>query len=218
MRIRKPKFEEIISRENSLQEFLFDEELDFEGKTEHALSEMIQDIKSAGMKISKLNTPLTLEIDGTKSLEDNVERLRVIVTTTSLTGNATGVLSGTNDSDDETWTVIKNNIIISEIGEYSFIIDNPFKYYKLVLTGTIEATAQIIENVWELPLLFLTTSLIYRALSALADDNYYNKAEYYLKVYNDTFQTVAASYDYDLDGTIDDAETEKTTKEIRFLR
>lgn len=205
---------DLYALENSLSSFLYSDEVDLSSKIDEAKKILIADIKNNGKRIKWLNTPLSLEVDGTKSDEDEIERLRLVITTTSVTDTVTGVLSGTNDEADETWVEVLSDISIDEVGEYTYIFDKPYKYYKLVLTGTITATAELIETSWELPLKYCSLWRIYEALTFLVGDSYESKANMYKELYNLTFNNTIYSYDWDEDGTVDENEQQITRVQI----
>jgi hypothetical protein len=205
---------DLISLEPSLEQFKFDEEIDFDGKIAEAKRIMIAGYKNNGKDIKKLGTQLELPNDRTISTIDRAERLRIYIKTTGITGNVTGILSGNNDGSDD-YEIVKDDIVINEVGTYTDIIDNPFYYYKLVLTGTITFTASMVEDVHELPWKYKAISLIYRSNNAQSNDVYADKADMYEQMYNDAMQSTLYAYDQNLDGDISDEES-KTLKRVTF--
>lgn len=210
-----PTEADILAIENSLVDFEF-AALDIEKKIQEAKKILNADFKNNGKQIKMLCTPLDILTDGTKSDEDKIERLRLIVDVTSFTPVATLTLSGTNGDEDETWTEI-TVITIAATGETTELIDNPFKFYKIEETGTIVVgSAELVEDVHELPWKYKAIALLYSSYQALVGDHWSEKNEVYNQMYFDSFQRTLYSYDQNLDGEVD--ETELETKTVRFSR
>ena len=98
---------DIVALEPSLEDERYNEEIDFGSKIEQAKRILISDYKNNGKEIKKIGTALSIPLDGTSSTEDNIERLRVVIKTTSVTDIAVLALSGKNSSSDD-WDVIKD--------------------------------------------------------------------------------------------------------------
>lgn len=211
--IRSIKHEDIIRVENVLQSYLFNEEIDFSAKISEAKTILISDLRNRSKKLKWLNVPLSIPADGTSSDKDEIERSRIVVDVTALTDYATITISGSN-SETSTFTDIQT-IAIIELGETTFLLDKIYSYYKASFAGTITATVELVETVWELPLTYLSISLIYQALQSLVDDNYSDKAKHYYDKYVAFLESAVYGYDWNDDGDITEGEQQTTRQQWR---
>ena len=221
--------DDIISQEGSLELYLGDLP-DWENKIVNAKNIVLTKIKSAGKKLRLLNKPLyfydpnedylitnTAAFTSETTSEDNVERMRFVIEVTEL---ASGSLSvKVQGSDDETtWT----NVCVfatDQAGEFSRRISKPFKYYRLVLsaTGSRTFTAYMVEDVFFLPVLYKTISMIFLALQSEANSNWSAKYQEYDNLFNEAFESLVFSYDANDDEEIT-SEEENSSKRITILR
>ena len=205
MLITKITHSDIIALEGELDKYLRESEIDFTEKISEAKGILEDLISHRGLLLRKICTTLPLS-DSPKSDEDEIERRRVVIETTALTDEATILFEGTDDASDETWTTIKSDIVITEIGEYTFKINDTYKYYRLTATGTITYTGYLVETSWELSHLYKSLELIYHSINALSGDVYSEKAMYYRDLFNSVFQNAPYSYDADDDGEVEHSE------------
>lgn len=215
MLITKITHSDVIALESELDKYLSESEVNFDAKIAEAKKILEDLISHRSLLLRKICTPLTLT-DATKSDEDEIERRRVVINTTALTDEATILFEGTNDSDNETWSTVKDDIVITEEGEYTFKINDTYKYYRLTASGTITYTAYLVETAWELPHLYKSLELIYHSLNALSGDVYLEKAMYYKDLFNESFQNAPYSYDADDDDDVD--ETDVEVNRVHFRR
>ena len=193
MLITKVKHADLINLEPTLTDYLRSDEVDLGQKIIEAKEELQIKIKNSGMMLRKLCTPLDLT-DATLSDEDVIERTRLVIDTSAVTDEATFTLEGSAD-DGDNYTTIKNDIIVTEIGEYTCTFEDTYKKYRLTKSGTITFTAYLVETTWELPHKYLTLSIIYKALEALKGDFYMDKRLYYEAKFESAFKNATYSYD-----------------------
>ena len=197
-----PTKTDILNIENTLDEFEL-ESTDISNKIEEAKKVLIADLKNHGKQIKRIGVPFGLT--SSKSDEDKVERLRYKITITnySVTGKVT--IQGTNDESNETWNTVKE-VDVSADGDLTGLIDNPYLYYKVSETGTFDSETILVEDVHELPWKYKAIALIFASYSALVDDHWRQKADDYNQMYHEAFQRTLYSYDYDLDGEVENCE------------
>ena len=163
-------------------------------------------IKNRGLNLKWLCQRLSLT-DATKSDEDEIERTRLVIIATAVTPTPTAVLQGTNDITSESWTTVttyqngtETAISFTAAATKVYEFNVTFKYYKLTWTGTITATQYLVERSFELPHLYLSIAMAFKQLQSEGDDNYSDKAEHYLELFESSFDNALYSYDYDQDG------------------
>jgi lysophospholipase L1-like esterase len=223
--------EDIIQQEGVLDSYLR-EELDWLPKIENAKKFVRQELKNNAKQLKKICVPLyfkdsagltTLTETSVTTDEDIIERLRLVVNVSSLTGNVIFTLYGTNDtvfeqvkglSPDGT---VLNNLLFTTNGTDTFIIQKAFKYYYLDVSGTSTFEAYLVETTFEQPVLFKALEYIYKDLQGEPNSNFEAKSEFYAGLFNDSFQTALYSYDSDLSGTVEETE-QNYNQVIRYLR
>lgn len=208
---------DITNLEPALADYYRTGQTDYATQILNAKQHMEVDLKNRGRELRKLCPVLSLT-DATKSDEDEVERTRLDIIITAVTGTATFAFQGTNDDSSETWTTISTNDSLSytTTGTKTTTFSDTYKYYKLTKTGTVTYTARLVERSFELPHKFLTIALIFKSLQALVSDMWEQKAEYYMDEYNKAMDRALFSYDDDLDGDADSDELE--ISRVRFTR
>jgi hypothetical protein len=228
--------EDIINQEGILDSYLRDL-LDWNTKIENAKIFVRQELKNNSKQLKKLCVPLyfkdsnngtALSSSGSFTSEeteqDIVERLRFVVNVSSLTLNVTFTLFGSNDLNTyEQVSLINpngdvfNNLVFTENGEQSLVIQKAYDYYYITVSGTASFIAYLVETTFELPVLYKSIVYIYKDLQAEPNSNFDGKAEYYEGLYQEAFNTALYSYDEDLSGTIEDTE-QKQMQVIRYYR
>jgi hypothetical protein len=228
--------EDIINQEGVLDSYLR-EQLDWNTKIENAKVFVRQELKNSSKQLKKLCVPLYFknEDDETSltssgsfqseiTSQDLVERLRFYVNASSVTNNVTFTLFGSNDGT--TFTQVKgikpgtviDNIVLTQNGEDSFIVQRSYDYYYITVSGTASFEAYMVETIFELPVLFKAIEYIYKDLQAEQGSNFDAKAEFYAGMYNDAFNTALYSYDEDLSGNIEDTEQDNNMQVLRYYR
>lgn len=208
---------DILKVEPALTDYLRSDQSDFSGLVSQAKTFLEQEVKNRGLELKKLCTKLTLT-DSTKSDKDHVERTRIVIDATSVSGSPTWVLQGTNDESNETWTTVLDgsDLTLSADGQVTKTFSDTYDYYKLTKTGTATYTAYLVETSWELPHIYLSLHLIYKQLEALEGDAWASKAEMYFERYQYVMNNVKYSYDADEDGTV--YEDEMKNNRVMFRR
>lgn len=208
---------DITNLEPSLADYYRSGQIDYATQILNARHIMEVDIKNRGKELRKLCPKLSLT-DATKSDEDDIERTRLVITVSAITGTATWVLQGTNDESSETWTSITPSATLSKnaTGELTVTFYDTYKYYKLTKTGTVTYTAFLVERSFELPHTYLTIALIYKSNKALLSDIWDEKAKEYMTMYYEALDRTLFSYDDDLDGDADSDSLE--LNRVRFTR
>jgi len=198
---------------------------DFSDQIDEALGEIIDFLKDQRKKIRLycLSFPLqtdlvaTANITGLKSDEDIIERLIWIVNIIS--GSGTFNLYGTNDNDNETWSLISTLAVADGIsGQQHNYFDSPYKFYRVDYVGSeCEYSSYLIERSFYYAHVYHSLELIYNSFVTQKDDMWDMKAKRYENKYNIKLQSMAATYDEDDDGVIEKFETERVS-EVNFLR
>jgi hypothetical protein len=229
--------EDIINQEGVLDSYLR-EQLDWNTKIENAKVFVRQELKNSSKQLKKLCVPLyfkneddetSLSSSGSFESEitsqDLVERLRFCVNASSVTDNVTFTLYGSND--ETTFVQVKgikpdgtviNNIVLTQNGEDSFVVQKAYDYYYIWVSGTASFEAYMVETTFELPVLYKAIEYIYKDLQGEPGSNFDAKAEFYAGMYNDAFNTALYSYDKDLSGDIEDTEQDNNMQVLRYYR
>ena len=211
----------------SLADLYPDNQDDWDFQIAEALKEVTADVQEMGWNIRKLCKRYSLQDSVIKTAtytgtitedEDNLQRLRIVVNVTELTGSAVLLLEGTND-DGTTYTIVKGDMNIDAVGEYTTTITNVFKKYRLSITGIsdmITFDAYLIETTFERIHLYKTLEIIYGLLNALRDDVYSEQVNTFAQKYLDKLNSVQFAYDDDDDEVISDDESEINNQEVIF--
>lgn len=204
--------EDVFKYEPHLRRYLRGDQLSFEGIINHSYDEFLQMLRDKNLETKKLMTALS--VTTSESDKDLIERRLFNIKVTDLTSEAVFTLYGSNDL--ETWTEI-GNYAIGEIGNHKFIINDVYYYYKIEVSGTVTYKSYLYETSFYFTQLFLSLSNIYNSLRALGNDLYENKQMEYRTKFEEYFAKVVFSYDTDLDGSIQDSETNQV-KTVNIYR
>lgn len=218
--------EKILQGEPHLDSYLSEVQLDFTEITDEAFDEYLNDVKNQKIDLRKLGKRLTLEsavtktaaFTGTVSEEDFVERRRLVINVTTITGNTVFALQGSND--EVTYYDVKTDIQFDSKGEHTYLFSSIYKFYKLNLTSittTITYSAYLYETTFDFPLLYLMRSKIYHSIyHRNGDDSFKEKADTYQTKYMDKLVNTHYFYDTSDDEAISEDETEGDLKEVTF--
>lgn len=221
---------DITKREPFLAKIYDTGQTDWTNHFEDALTELIEDVRSMNFNVRKLCKRLSLEssvtktaaFTGTKSSEDVLQRIRVVINATAKVTSGTIVftLQGTNDSSSETWTDVQT-INVTATGITSALIDVIYKFYRINLTSMGDSTSityssYLIETTFERLHLYKTMQLIYRSLMALDGDVWAAKMKEYNDLYLNRLQVANFAYDEDDDGSIEDIEKNRNNTRVRL--
>lgn len=219
--------QDINNMRPSLADMYPDNQDDWDLQITEAFKEVTADIQEMGWNIRKLCKRYSLQSTVTKTAtytgtitenEDNLQRLRIVINVTELTGSAVFLLEGTND-DGTTYTIVKGDMNIDAVGEYTTTITNVFKKYRLSITGisdTITFDAYLIETTFERIHLYKTLEIIYGLLNALREDVYSEQVNTFAQKYLDKLNSVQFAYDEDDDEEISEDESEINNQEVMF--
>lgn len=218
----------VLQGEPHLDDYLSDSQLDYEEITSEAFDEYLNDVKNQRQDIRKLGKRLFLEATaltkteaytGTISDEDFVERRRLVIDVTAITGTAVFKLEGTNDGGT-TYYNVKTDIQFNNTGRHTYLISDIYKKYRLSLVSigtTITYTAFLYETTFDFPLLYLIRSKIYHSLYHRAgDDAFKEKSDTYMEKYRDKLVNTHYIYDADDSESITEDETETSTTDVTF--
>lgn len=218
--------ERILQGEPHLDSYLAENQLDFSEVTDEAFDEYLNDVKNQKVDLRKLGKRLTLESSGTQtaaftgtaSTEDFVERRRLVINVTAITGDAVFALQGSND--ESTYYDVKTDIQFSVTGEHVYVFSSVYKFYRLNLTSigtTITYSAYLYETTFDFPLLYLMRSKIYHSIyHRNGDDSFKEKADTYYAKYQDKLVNTHYFYDESDDDLISEGEKEDDLKEVVF--
>lgn len=211
---------------------------DWDTEISEALKELTQDVQDMGYNLRKLCKRLSLTSStantytantstgtetGTKSAEDKINRRRLTVNASAVSGSGTVTftLKGTDDDSSETYTTI-TTLAVTATGDTTTTFADVYKYYRLDITGftgitSITWTAYLIETTFEIPHLYKTLELIYRELVRIEGEvQWSDKTEMYENKYKDKLSTVKIWYDEDDGGVIGDTELDDDMREVTF--
>jgi hypothetical protein len=215
MLITHVQHSDLTAREPQLQRYLSENEVDFSQLITEAKLQLALDLKNRGYKLKNLCTPLSL-VAGVKSDLDKIERTRLVINSSSVTGTVTGTLKGGDSASENPATLISDDIVIHEPGIFTIQFEKTFDYYLLEFTGTITEESYLVETSFELPHLYLSLNLVFKHLQNLSDDYYSQKALYYMDLYDQALRTLQFSYDLDEDNKVDAGDV--SYKRTRFIR
>lgn len=218
--------ERILQGEPYLDSYLAENQLDFTEITDEAFDEYLNDVKNQQVDLRKLGKRLSLQTSVTKtdtydsaiSEVDNIERRRLVIDVTDLTGDAVFALQGSND--ESTYCDVKTDIQFSVKGSHAYLFSSVYKYYRLQLTSigtTITYSAYLYETTFDFPLLYLMRSKIYYSIyHRNGDDSFKEKADTYQAKYMDKLVNTHYFYDESDDEEISVDETEDNLGEVTF--
>lgn len=164
-------------------------------------------IKNRGQKLKNLCKRLSLT-NAIKSEEDLIERLRLVVTASGVSGSFTVAFEGTNDDSSETYSTITPDTTLSFVTNttISTLFHDSYRFYKLTKTGTGTISAYLVETSFELCHAYLALMLAYKSLVALNGDTWEGKSKEYESKFELAAQHMNYSYDEDEDGEAGDEE------------
>lgn len=220
--------DEILTRgEPALDSYLRDNQVDFTDLSKETFSDLLKDLRDQNLKLKRLCTPLTLQasvtktaaFDGAISDQDYVERLRLVINVTAITGTAVFTLQGSDDNGTtyEDVVVIDNDstssstITITATGEQSYSLTNLYDKYRLKLISigtTVTYSSYLIEETYTTLHREITRMKIYGSLMANPNDVWESKYKYYTDSYMSMLANTKYAYDTDNSGDIDEDESE----------
>ena len=219
--------ERLLKTEPAIDGYLSSTQINFDEIINDAFEEYLNDVKNQNYIVRKLGKRLSLQasvikttaFDSAISDEDKVERRRLIIDISAITGTSVFSLQGSND-DGDNYTDVKTGIIITQEGNYDYTFWNVFKKYRLRLLSigtTVTYSADLYETTFDFPLLYKKLSKIYYSLfHKSGDDAYQTKAENYENRYQQALSTTHYFYDEDDTGDISADEAEQDTRQIIF--
>ena len=229
---------DLIRSEPMLENYLHDNQVDYQEIISTAYRYIIQDIKNQNIEIRRLCKKLWLQETATtvtsttynsaESKEDRVERMRWVINVTALTsGPAIFTLQGRNKSS-ETWTSMKT-VQVEEKGNHKFLtlevrpnVDlEIYKFYriqKVDSTSTVTFKSYLVEMSYENLHLFRTLALIFQTLVTSETDIFQERSDKYMAIYKDYLVNNNYYYDEDDDGEISETESEANYKAIKLGR
>lgn len=214
--------EDIIEFEPSLDDYLRSTQTDFQDQIDKTFEILVQDLKSNGLKIKNLCTPLSLQSSVTKTtsftgtgVEDEIERRFWILTVTANTGTCTFTLDGSNDNTTFTTIIMQ---AITGTGTYTNLVTDLYDYYRVNFAGTSATySSSLVEESFFMAHLYLTIWNIYTSLQSMVGDFWESKAVKYWELYQSTLRSIKYSYDEDDSGSVGEDEGVKTYRP-RFTR
>lgn len=213
------------------------EQIDFKDIMDEAYHQYLTDVKNRRKDLRKLGIRLSLQTSVTKtaafdsiiSAQDFVERRRLVIDCTDITGNAIFNLQGTNDDGTNYYDISSlimedgktgEDIQFSTIGKRPFVFMDVYEKYRLRLISigtTITYSAYLYETTFDFPLIYLTRAKIYNSLYLRqSDDNFLQKAEKYENMYGAALEDTYYFYDKSGDETISEEEAETSIGEVTF--
>lgn len=215
--------DDLFKFEPALEDYLRQNQTDFQDQIDMSFEVLIQDLKSNGLKIKRLCTPLTIQASTSQTtsysgsaIEDEIERRFWVLTVTANSGACIFTLDGSNDGT--TFTEIMTQTI-TEAGVYTNLITaNLYDYYRVRFSGTSSTySSTLLEESFFLSHLYLTLWKIYTSLQANVNDFWESKSTTYWDQYQTTLKSIKFSYDEDDSGDVSDDEGVKTYRP-RFTR
>ena len=202
----------ITGIEPSASSFMDSSMMDFQGLIDEARAQVVNFLKQQRKKIRLYCIPFSLDSQtlsgnytGVKSLEDTIERLIWVVNVTA--GSGGFQLQGTNDETLETWNNV-GSINVTATGTTTLYFDDPYKYYRVNYTGSsVTYTSYLIEKSFYYAHLYKSLQIIYNSFFMQKGDAFDIKRQYYKELYDAEIGSMAATYDEDDDGVVDDSET-----------
>ena len=176
-------------------------ENDFSRFFSQANNELFQDLIKKNLSLNKLMPELSLRSSGTvissagvetgDSVEDTLNRLRLVWNVTTFTGLTSKILTLKGSNDDITFTTVEE-IEITETGIDSIRFENAYVYYKVEVTtldGTIDLSVSLIETTYDNLFAYKILELIMRNCKKEVNDSMHLKEVDYMKKYQDAIQT-----------------------------
>jgi len=224
---------DIVKEQPSLQDRLQSSQVSFDEAIASAYSEMLLDLKNKKYNLRKLGVPLTIStsdaVTGTPpylsdtSPEDFVNYSIFVI---EMLVNAEGddytfELQGSDDED--TWIKVATQYA-NEVGVYSTILYDYYKFYRVQISPTSESvtsnaltySASLVESVYFYMHLYKSMESIYATLGRRIDDFWESKAIFYRNKYNGLLQTGVFYFDQDDDKLISSTDSNIDTRTIRI--
>lgn len=191
----------LIAEEPNLLHYLENGSIDLDEIIRVANEYVINDLSNRGIQLKKICTPLY--ITNGSVVEDKIERKRFVIEVTNISNSTLVELKGRNKLT-EPFEVVFNDLSISDIGEYSKLITNPYSYYQLNISNVsgLEYKAYLIENVFDLPLIKYALYLAYKRLQVFSGDVYIDKANMYKEEYKMLMESITYSYNVNLSADV----------------
>ena len=229
--------EMVIQGEPALDDYLRSTQVDFNDIKQESFSDLLKDLKDQNLRLKRLCTPLSLQssitntasFDGAISAQDYVERLRLVIKVTAITGTGIFTLEGTDDSGTTYYAVdsIDSNfatasaVSITSTGTHSFLILNVYDKYRLKLDSigtTITYSSYLIEDTYTTLHRDKTRMKIYGSLMANAGDVWESKYKYYEQSYLGMLANTKFVYDSDESNAIDEDESDASINQTITFR
>ena len=217
---------DIINTEPSLADYYRTSQTSWDTLKSEAWKEVAEDIRALGWDIRRLCKRLSLQdsvtktaaFTGTISEEDILQRLRIVINASAVSGSGTVSFLFEGSDDEETYTTV-TTISVTTTGNTTSVFTSPYKYYRLSISSitgitSITYSAYLIETSFERLHKYKSLEMIYRSLIALDGDVWEGKKEQYENLYKDTIQKAKFYYDADDDGEIDDDEKDKDSRRV----
>lgn len=187
-----------------LSKYLWTGENNFDKQRVQAEQIVITDLANKGYLIRQLQPKIYLSTD---EVEDTINGLRFVVETDSA-GSVT--LSGSNSNSFETITTI----VMQTSGTFSYIIMNPFKYYKV---DSDSFTCYLVEVTYDRLFAFKWLELILMDAFKEQGDAYYERMIYFKENYEKLLNGFVINSDLNDDGEVTEDE-KSTTNSINVVR
>jgi len=212
--------EMVIQGEPALDDYLRSDQTDFNQLSQEALADMTKDFIDMALTMRRLNVPLSLGSNLTKTASfngivtgiDYAQRNRLEIKVTALTGIVVFKIEGTNDDTiyNDVFSYDKQGdelsvIAITETGSYSYFVTGFFKKYRLNIISigtTVTYTANLWENIFTILHRDKTRSKIYGSLKAIEGDIWSGKHKYYQDLYESALTNSRWYYDSNEDDEI----------------
>lgn len=229
--------EMVIQGEPALDDYLRSTQVDFNDIKQESFTDLLKDLKDQNLRLKRLCTPLSLQssvtkvavFDGAISSQDYVERLRLVIKVTALTGNAVFTLQGSDDSGTNYYDIdlvdneiaTSSSVTITEAGTYTYSLTNVYDKYRLRLISigtTITYSSYLIEDTYTTLHRDKTRMKIYGSLMANAGDVWESKYKYYEQSYLSMLANTKFVYDSNESNTIDEDEADEPINNIVSFR
>lgn len=197
-----------------------------------SFDEMIQDLKNQNLEVRKLCIRLSLQTsdtktatyDGSTSDQDFLNRERLVIDVTDITGTFTFAIQGRNDSDDS-WSDVKTGISVTAstnvLINSSSLVPKIYKFYRIRITTagtTITFSADLVEDTYtNLHRLKCLAKIFLSLITYDPDGVFERKYEKYQELYEIALQNWKFPYDENDDEEIDEDESEENINlNVRF--
>lgn len=226
------EYGDIIKSEPALDEYIQGGGIQFDDVKDEAFKEMLIDFKNRGYTLRNLCTPLVLQasttktsaFDGLQSDIDKIERLRLVIIVTALTGNAIFSLEGikyedTNENYDVNDYTEIQKYTITQPGTYNYLIDSTYEYYRLRLLQigtTVTYSSYMQETIFDTLHIYKIRAMIYRDLWATQGDLYQGKYNEYAEAYDKLINESVFFTDLDESGSIETDESQQDSRRVTF--